>query len=981
MNANGKLTISGSLTVIDQDAGENKFSTIVTSETGSLGRLTITDTGAYTYTVDNSAVEYLGAGQTKTETFTVTSLDGTASQNIAITINGVTAAYSGVAAGDATSNSAILWTRTFDAETQQGITENVTLQLSTDLNFATVQSFNGVTRDASHDYTLKIDAMGLQSGTRYYYRFQAGGGELSSVGIFKTAPDATAQTAVRFAFSGDADGLMRPYPSTQNFPDLKLDYFVFLGDTIYETASTGSPAAANPVTNPAQALIDYYGKYLENIQPVKSGGFASLETMFTSQGNYTVLDNHELGNKQLINGGAPIALASVAGNGSSNPADDVNITGAFINDTIGFKVLEQAYSDYQPIREKIISAPNDPRTDGTQQLYSAQQWGQNVVYVNTDTRSYRDVRLKNAITGADDTGDRANNPDRTMLGTTQLAWLKQTLLDAQTSGTTWKFVSVSDPIDQIGAIGSGADGGKSWIGGYRAERNDLLKFIADNGIKNVIFLATDDHQNRINELTYTDNGVVKVLPNALSVVDGPLGATGPDIVTDHSISNIKSLADTLATSQTTAGVNPIGLASNFYGLKNVVREGDPNADASRQPFDFYSPDTFNYTVFDISPDGKTLNINVQGINSYAQNTFPEPDSANPVRSILSFSLDAAKAPTGLVLSATSVNENVAVNSVVGTFATADANSGDTFTYSLVSGTGAADNAAFTISANQLQIKASPNFEAKSTYKILVRTTDNSGLAFDQALTINVNNVNEAPTANNDSGFTANQSMTKLIPIATLLANDTDPDAHSKLSILDNGFSDIVGGNVSLNGRNVVFTPNSSFSGTANFKYTVSDGSLTSQAIVTLAVGRTVNSGNSKDTLMGNDGDDNFNGGKGKDILVGNGGNDTLLGGNDVDKMRGEAGDDLLKGGKDNDTLNGGAGRDIFVLSRKYNGTDTIQDFTPGQDHIGLSGRLSFGQLSFANINGSAAIRFGNETLGLLSGVTANQLVQSSFVTV
>jgi hypothetical protein len=40
-----------------------------------------------------------------------------------------------------------------------------------------------------------------------------------------------------------------------------------------------------------------------------------------------------------------------------------------------------------------------------------------------------------------------------MLGATQLAWLEQTLLDAEQAGTTWKFINISDPIDQIGAIG------------------------------------------------------------------------------------------------------------------------------------------------------------------------------------------------------------------------------------------------------------------------------------------------------------------------------------------------------------------------------------------------------------------------------------------------------------------------------------------------------------------------------------------------
>jgi VCBS repeat-containing protein len=640
----GKLTASGMLTVVDQDASQDKFATNVVSANGNLGSLTITETGAFSYSVDNSAVQYLNAGQSQIDTFTVTSFDGTATQNIAIAINGVTAGFTAVAAGDSTANSAILWTRTFDTAnttTQPGVTQDVTLQLSTDAGFTTiVKSISGVTRDANRDYTLKIDATGLQSGTKYYYRFQTTAGELSQVGTFRTAYDPTAQAPVKFAFSGDADGLMRPYISTENFPNLNLDFFMFLGDTIYGAGSAGSPAATtNIVGNPSQALADYQRKYLENLRPVNNDGFSGLKSLYSSQGNYTALDNHELGNRQLINGGAPGALATASGNGSSNTVDDVNTTGVFINQNAGFKALIQAYSDYQPIRERVISAPNDPRTNDTQQLYLAQQWGENVIHINTDTRSYRDVRLKTA-TGADDTGSRADNSDRTMLGATQLAWLKQTLLDAQNNGTIWKFVSVSSPIDQIGAIGSGADSGKSWIGGYRAERNDLLKFIADNNIKNVVFLAADDHQNRINELTYTDNGVVKVLPNAFSIVGGPLGATGPNTITDHSFANIQSLADNLANSQIAAGVNPVGLDANFPGLKNVVRENDTNP-TQIDPVDFYSPNTFNYTVFDISADGKTLNVNVQGVNSYAVNTFPEPSAANPVRSILSFSIDAA----------------------------------------------------------------------------------------------------------------------------------------------------------------------------------------------------------------------------------------------------------------------------------------------------------------------------------------------------
>jgi phosphodiesterase/alkaline phosphatase D-like protein len=547
--------------------------------------------------------------------------------------------FTAIAAGDITTNSAIIWTRTFDSISKQGIRSNVKLQISTDASFTNIPFSYPATTDPTRDYTVKIDARNLKSGTRYYYRFQISQGSFSQVGIFKTAPNPNISAPVRFGFSGDADGQWRPYSSTLNFSKLGLDYFVLLGDTMYESASKGSPATADPVDNPTQALADYRRKYLENLQPMSTGGFQGLQTLYSSQGNYTLLDNHELGNKQLINGGASAGMASRLGNGSSNTADDVNTTGTFINQTTGFKTLLRAYAEYQPIREQIVSAPGDKRIDRTQQLYFAQQWGRNSIFVNVDDRSYRDVRLK-TLKGGDDTGVRADNPDRTMLGSTQLAWLKKTLLNAQKNGTTWKIIAVSSPIDTQGASD---DSGKSWSGGYRAERNNLLKFIADNGIKNTVFLATDDHQHRVNELTYLDNikdpKTVRMLPSSFAIVAGPIGAGGPDFITNHSFSYLKNIADSIAQKQTKAGVNPIGLDPKFPGLRNVIREGDPDADKLRQPIDFYSPNTFNYAILDISADGKTLGVDVQGINSSPKSTFPEPSTVNPVRSILSFKID------------------------------------------------------------------------------------------------------------------------------------------------------------------------------------------------------------------------------------------------------------------------------------------------------------------------------------------------------
>lgn len=104
------------------------------------------------------------------------------------------------------------------------------------------------------------------------------------------------------------------------------------------------------------------------------------------------------------------------------------------------------------------------------------------------------------------------------------------------------------------------------------------------------------------------------------------------------------------------------------------------------------------------------------------------------------------APTDIGISLSSVNENVAGNSTVGTLSSTDPDAGDTFTYSLVAGAGDTDNAAFNINGSNLRISASPDFETQSSYSVRVRSTDAGGLFFEKAFTITVNNVNEVPSA-------------------------------------------------------------------------------------------------------------------------------------------------------------------------------------------------------------------------------------------
>jgi Ca2+-binding RTX toxin-like protein len=422
-----------------------------------------------------------------------------------------------------------------------------------------------------------------------------------------------------------------------------------------------------------------------------------------------------------------------------------------------------------------------------------------------------------------------------------------------------------------------------------------------------------------------------------------------------------------------------------------------------------------------------LTVTSKGINSTAQNSATEYDaSGNPIRTLFSFQVDAAQAPTNLALSSTNVNENVAANTVIGTFTTTDPSAPDTFTYSLVSGTGGADNSAFTISGNQLQIKASPDFEAKSAYNILVRSTDNTGLTFDKVLTININDVNEAPIVSNlipSQRGENGQAFTYTLPTNIF----SDPEGKP-LTFSTSGLPAWLSFNA--NTRTLTGTPSST--GTFAIAVQASDGvgnvstnfsinvaaATVSQDLSSSNAGQTITAsagsevatyttGSGDDTInasartgvvtvYANAGNDNIWGGTGNDFLYGGAGNDTLSGGLGSDRLYGEdnndflyggAGNDLLYGGNGNDTLYGGAGNDnlwgnagadIFVLE-PGNGADTIRDYEDGIDKLGFS----FGAVSFVQSAANAQIKLTSDgsLLATLNNVNISVLNSSDFTTV
>ena len=189
-------------------------------------------------------------------------------------------------------------------------------------------------------------------------------------------------------------------------------------------------------------------------------------------------------------------------------------------------------------------------------------------------------------------------------------------------------------------------------------------------------------------------------------------------------------------------------------------------------------------------------------------------------------------------------------------------------------------------------------------------------------------------------------------------------------------------------------------GDYDFNYTVSDGTNTSTADVSLNVFNTKQDGQDVITLTDNDFSYiNAQGGvdtiTGDLVLDGNAGIDILLGGGGIDTLNGGAGNDTLNGGLLNDTVTGGAGddtmnaadgNDTFVFAPGF-GNDTISGFdanpTLGQDLLnihayGFNAGNFDANVIIADDGADTLVTIGADTITLL-GVDHTTVTQTDFI--
>ena len=308
----------------------------------------------------------------------------------------------GVASGDPLSKQVILWTR-FVPEQVQAV--EVRWQVATDAAFSQVVTDGRASVSAQSDYTLKVDATGLQPNTRYYYRFRVGE-ILSPVGITKTLPTNNVNQVKLAVFScaNYPAGFFHAYAEAAKRND--LDAVLHLGDYIYEYARGGYASAdaarLGREVLPAGEILtlaDYRTRYAQYRSD------PDLRALHAKSAFICVWDDHEIANDTWKDGAE-----------NHNPATE----GSF---AARKQAAIQAYAEWMPIRPVIVN--------GMLELARSFQWGDLLSLSMLDTRVIARsepldyAKFNNLATPADQQafGVAMADPTRTMLGATQRTWL------------------------------------------------------------------------------------------------------------------------------------------------------------------------------------------------------------------------------------------------------------------------------------------------------------------------------------------------------------------------------------------------------------------------------------------------------------------------------------------------------------------------------------------------------------------------------
>lgn len=411
----------------------------------------------------------------------------------------------GVGAFEVGEDRAILWTHVVPTDPERA-NAVLRLEVATDTAFTELVRSKNTFARAKHDFTVQALVTGLDADTRYHYRFIAAATELvSPIGSFRTRPLEDARGPVRFVLSGDSN-LGYVAPRGLDFHVLGAaaaenpDFFVFFGDTIYADSGV-LPGGAS-----AFSLEEY-----REVHRLTRADF-HMQTLLGATGTFTGWDDHEVVNdydgetvdpEQFENGAQAFFEYLPLRQDPAGPPYRIDRTVRW------GEHVELFFLDGRQFRSAELFCNPDPIPDGPETLdtlFSPFVEDEQIVIQIDPVLGPIAAALLLTPSDPDCVDSLLADPERTLLGFDQLAWLKQALLD---STATFKIIINNVPLSTLYVTPY-----DRWDG-YLADQQELLDFVANNlDPSHVLVLTTDFHTN-----------LAIQRPELTEVIIGPIGQT------------------------------------------------------------------------------------------------------------------------------------------------------------------------------------------------------------------------------------------------------------------------------------------------------------------------------------------------------------------------------------------------------------------------------------------------------------------------
>lgn len=380
----------------------------------------------------------------------------------------------GVASGDPTATSVIVWTRLAPDPLEGGGLGDTDVDLlwevASDEGFTAIVNSGLVTAQARFGHAVHVDVALSADDGPVFYRFRTGDWT-SPVGRTSVAAPADSTDPVTIATASCQNWTAGFYAAYADLVRQSPDLVVFLGDYIYEGGpgrlEDGDVRLHN--SEEPDTLVGYRNRY------ALYRGDPNLQAAHQICPWVVIWDDHEVENNyagltaQLGGDGSPVDTASFAARRAA---------------------AYQAWWEHMPVRLP-------PPMGENLTIHRQVSWGSLINLVALDGRQYRDDQACNdAVLQTTPACEDASRPERSLLGTEQEQWAIENIA----AGTAvWNVLANQTVMTDI-RLGDAVLNFDQWDG-YAPSRDRLLNGIRERGAENLIVLTGDIHLAGIGQLT------------------------------------------------------------------------------------------------------------------------------------------------------------------------------------------------------------------------------------------------------------------------------------------------------------------------------------------------------------------------------------------------------------------------------------------------------------------------------------------------